>query len=103
MIGFSKRAWVNDGLHMLGCEEVGHISEINTEIGFDYMSLLKGLGGGLASATGSGDQKGPSSQQMAEQQRLQQAEKSASTMKLALIGLGAVATAGLVAVLVGRR
>jgi hypothetical protein len=101
MIGFSKKAWVNDGLNMLGCEEIGHINEINTEVGFDYGSLLKGLGGGLASATSSGGGQ-PSAQQLIEQQKLQAAEKSASTLKLVLIALGAIATAGLVAVLVRR-
>ena len=102
-LGFSSEEWVNDGLDMLGCEPiVGHINEIDTEVGFDYMSLLKGAGGALSGITSGDAQKGPTPEQMAAQQRAQQAEKSASTLKMALIAVGAVATAGLVAVLVRK-
>jgi hypothetical protein len=71
---------------------------------FDYMSLLKGAGGllsGFGGGGGGGDDKGAAERARLEEQR-RQAEKSASNMRMALIGVAAVSVAGL-AVLLARR
>lgn len=78
-----------DGLDVLGCENPDYV-------GFDYMSLLKGSGGLLSSFGGGGgdDKKGPSAEQIKQQMELQQAQQSAATMKMALIGVAAVVGLG---------
>lgn len=78
-------------LDYFGCENPNYV-------GFDYMSLLKGTGGLLQSfgggGGGGGGEKGPSAAQIQQQMQLQQAEQSATTMKIVLIGLAALLGAG---------
>jgi hypothetical protein len=85
-----------NGFDALGCDEVG---------AFDYMSLLKGAGG-LLSGFG-GDSGGGGAAAAAEKARLEQerrrAEQSASTMKMALIGLVALLGVGGIVLLATRR
>ena len=88
------------GLDCLGTDDPNYV-------GFDYTSLLKGLGGAVSGiAEGFGDKKGggdggAEKARLEEQKR--QAEKSASTMKYILIGVaGLVGVVGLVFLLKGR-
>ena len=86
-----------DGFDLLGCENPDYV-------GFDYMKLLSGSGGllsGLAGG-GSGDKGGGSAQDAVKQMQLQQAQQSASNMKMILVGIGAIILAGGVALAVRR-
>jgi hypothetical protein len=84
---------------MSGLDELG--TDDPNYVGFDYTSLLKGMGGLVSGvAEGFGDKKGggdggAEKARLEEQKR--QAEKSASTMKYVLIGVvGFVGVVGLV-------
>jgi hypothetical protein len=80
------------GLDCLGTDEIG---------AFDYMSLLSGAGGMLSGFGGGGKDAGAAEKARLEEEK-RRAEKSASTMKMALLGLGAVVLAGGIALLVRR-
>lgn len=84
----------NDGLDSLGCDDV---------VGFDAMSLLSGAGGMLSGmfGGGGGDAKGgkPDAATQILQMQEKQAEASAANMKMILIGVAAIAGAGLIVVL----
>lgn len=90
------------GLDCLGCDE-----EV---IGFDAMSLLSGAGGMLSGFGGmfgggggaSGGGKDDVAKLMMQQQE-KQAEQSAANMKMILVGIAAVAGAGLVVMLSRKK
>jgi hypothetical protein len=91
---------------MNGLDDFG--SDDPNYVGFDYTALLKGAGGllsGVAEGFGDGKKGGgvpPEVAMRLEQDRLK-AEKSASTMKMVLIGFaGLVGVVGLVFLLKGR-
>jgi hypothetical protein len=82
-----------------GLDECG-THECPSALGFDYMSLLKGLGGAVSGiAEGFGDKKGattPAAQQALLQAQAEKAraEQSAATAKWVLIGLGGLVAVG---------
>lgn len=85
------------GLDDLGCDNPDYV-------GFDYMSLLSGAGGLLSGFGGDGGKKdaGPTAAQMKAQMELQQAQQSAATMKMVLIGLAALLGVGGLAIALRR-